>query len=122
MRRTTNTSRPKHFRINVLETSKEIIENLKTYRELIDTRDKKNELLRFLRGELKELEFLLNKLREGFPTAMVSEYEKAHPKKIKPEEPQAPAKVSRKRSSAPKDLAELEGKIKNIEDKLKSLS
>ncbi|MBC8501051.1 MAG: hypothetical protein H8D38_04785 [DPANN group archaeon] len=110
---------PNNLRREVLESSKEIIQNLKSYQKILDIREKKTEKIKELKVQIKEINLFLDKLRDDFPAELVSKFEGEHKKK---EKPSGKKKAKEKKIAEPSELTKLENKLSDIENKLKSLS
>ncbi|NQU98125.1 hypothetical protein HQ533_01545 [Candidatus Woesearchaeota archaeon] len=121
---------PNDIRRRVLESSKEIIQNLKSYQKILKIREQKSEKIKELKLRLKEINIFLDKLKDEFPTELISKFEEEKKKKEKPsrkKKGQKGKKTSKKQAVKkkiiePSELTKLESALSSIESKLKTLS
>ncbi|MBU0666138.1 MAG: hypothetical protein ABIC91_05075 [Nanoarchaeota archaeon] len=120
---------PGKLRKNFLETSKEIIQNLKSYHKILKLREEKLALLDDLKTDLKEINLLFDKIKELLPLELLKQIHEEKPKTEK-KKPTTKAKNDKKvetkikpqeKASKPSELAKLEESLKEIEDKLRTL-
>jgi len=116
-------NRPKDVRVTNLESLKEAVKGTKTYYRIKILRQKKNELMKQLKDEAKELELLFGKLYELFPEHDLLEDKKPT---LKSESSNIRNKASSKINRTKEDLTNseierLERALSMIEDKLKKL-
>jgi len=117
---------PVDVKRNVLESQKEIIEDLQRYENIKVLREKKLEEIDKLRGMLKELLKIISDLKAALPKTMLRETVKIK-RKSKAEEKKAEEKKSKeaeqeKEARKPmSELEKLEGELSAIEGKLSSL-
>ncbi|MBW3019758.1 hypothetical protein KY334_00540 [Candidatus Woesearchaeota archaeon] len=103
-------SNPVEIRRNILETSKEVINNLRVFEEIKEIRIEKFSLIEEYNAEVEELKKLMIKLKRIFPTTKISET--VEPKKVV-------KKVVKKKSiEEPKDLSDFESELNQLEEKL----
>lgn len=117
---------PNGIRRKVLESSKELIQNLKSHQKILEIRKNKTETMKALKIELKEINLLLDKLRDSFPSDLVNKFESE--RKEKPIKKTSSSKkgekkkvLVKKKIAEPSELVKLENKLSDIESKLKNL-
>ena len=119
---------PNKFRRIILESSKEIIQSLKGQQKILDIRTKKAELVKELKIILREINLLVDKLRDSFPAEIIAEHAEEEKKKTKKtvhvskKKDKKTKKVKEEKKPEPSELTKLENKLADIESKLKSLS
>jgi|TARA_B100000315_G_C14570499_1_gene585216 hypothetical protein len=111
---------PNSVRKTVLESSKEIIQNLKSYQTILDIRKRKAELLKNLKVQIKEINLLLDNIRDLFPSELIAKYGLKEKKTTAKKG--AKTKKEKKKSIEPSELTKLENKLTDIESKLQTLS
>lgn len=117
---------PVDVKRNVLESQKEIIEDLQRYENIKVLREKKLEEIDKLRGMLKELLKLISDLKAGLPKTMLRETvnikRKSKAEEKKSDEKKAKEAEQEKEARKPmSELEKLEGELSSIEGKLSSL-
>lgn len=108
---------PNEMRKKLLESSKDIIDSLKSYQKILEIRERKYGKIKQLRLQIKEIYIFLDKLVENFPGELVDKFTKEKSKGKK-----AVKSKAQKKSVAPTELSRLENQLSNIEEKLKRLS
>ncbi|MBW2998621.1 hypothetical protein KY321_03710 [Candidatus Woesearchaeota archaeon] len=101
---------PVEIRRSILETSKDVISNLKTFEELREIRIEKFSLIEEYNSELEDLKKLIAKLKRIFPKNKISVDNK--PKEVKKKV------VKQKVIPEPKDLSDFEDELDSLEEKL----
>jgi len=111
---------PNKFRREILESSKLVIENLKTQQKINNIRVKKAERQKEIKVLFKEITLLINKIEEFFPSEKISvELEGDKKKQAKDKKKNAKKKEEKKVEIS--ELTKLENKLEEIESKLKTL-
>ncbi len=115
---------PNNFRREILESSKLVINNLKTQQKIKEIRQEKTELIRELKIYLKEINLLLDKMRDAFPAELIANHleEEKKEKQKRKESKKKDKKQPKKKAAEPSELTKLENKLADIENKLKTLS
>lgn len=117
--------RPKEFRKQILEASKDIILTLKDYHKLQSIRKNKLDLISVLRDQIKEMTFLMNKLDERLPDKKIEYEHDIYEAKHKPQvekKDEAPEKtVEQPVQESSDEVDHLENALKSIEEKLNKL-
>ena len=118
---------PNEIRKKILESSKETIHTLKSYQKILDIRERKTTTIKQLKIELKEINMLVDKLRDYFPAELVAEFKETYEKKQKSNKKVSKGKKKSKEKKVKKvvqvsEVTKLESKLSEIENKLKSLS
>lgn len=119
---------PNQLRRKVLESSKLVIQNLKSYQKILDIRKEKLSSQKELKIQVKEINLLLDKIRDFFPIELLQEYDNEQkakqPKSVKIKATKGKKKTVeiKKTIAEPSELTKLENKLADIEGKLKSLS
>ncbi|MBU0471238.1 MAG: hypothetical protein KKF65_01340, partial [Nanoarchaeota archaeon] len=118
---------PNQARRKVLESSKSIIQNLKSYQKILQIREQKTEKIRELKIELKEINLFLDKLKDSFPTELITKFEEEESKKkekvvVSDKKSKKTTKKSKKVSQKervvePSELTKLENKLSDIENR-----
>lgn len=116
--------KPIQVRKTVLESSKGIIQVLKGYQKILDIRNQKNELVRTLKTDMKEIKLLLEKLTTVLPESakmklVVAKAKKSETTTTAKKKPVKQEPVSAKHP--PSEIELLERKLKDIESKLNKL-
>ncbi len=112
----------KNLRRELLGMSRGIIISLKKYETIKEQRREKVETLSELKGKIKEINILINKLKRLLPEAKVRYLPEKKPKpKEKPKESEADRKESRKKTKYMTDLEKLEQELKVVEGKLRKV-
>ena len=111
---------PNATRRTVLESSKTIIQNLKSYQKILDIHKQKSELKKSLKINLRELKLILENLKGIMPESIKAREEK--PKKaVKGKKKLQKEKIAKKVPET-SEVDKLELKLQDIESKLKTLS
>jgi len=106
-------------RKHVLESSKDLIHNLKSYQKILIIREKKTLKSKELKIQLKEIYMYMDKLKDFFSADLIAKFEKE--RRQKQVSSKRATKKSDKEEAHPSELAMLESKLMSIESKLKSL-
>ncbi len=118
---------PNNFRKEILESSKEVIENLKIQQRIIDIREKRFELSKELKIIFKEINLLFDQTKDHLPVEIITSFIEEQKKKTKnkPKVKTSSTKTKKKLADImpePSELNKLETKLADIESKLKSLN
>jgi hypothetical protein len=118
---------PNEVRKNLLEGSKSIIQNLKSYQKILAIREKKLSAMNNLKTDVKEIKLLVDKLRDLLPYEIMTELEKDKPKKKKGKKTTKNKNVKekvapKKKVVKPSEATRLESALSSIEEKLNRLS
>lgn len=113
-------------RKNILESSKEVIKNLKGYQRILGLRKEKLTAEKELKLQLKEINLLLDKLRDTFPADLINQFEAEKPEEqktvVKKEGKKTEKRKVTKKKARPSELAKLENSLAEIENKLNRLA
>ncbi|MFH1590003.1 MAG: hypothetical protein ABIB43_05535 [archaeon] len=117
---------PNDTRRNILESSRNIIQNLKGHRKILEIREKKNDAIRILKIELKEINVLTDKIRDSFPAELLKQFEEEKKKKVNKKKTKGKKTPDNKKTTAKlpevSEVNRLEKQLSDIEKKLQNLS
>lgn len=106
---------------NILESLKEIVENLQRFEKFKETRKEKIENIEKLGKIMKEINKVVPRLKESLPETKIraKKVSNGNEKKVVAVEKKTPEEVAKRKPAT--ELQKLESELTDIEDKLRSL-
>ena len=117
---------PVELRKAILESIKGVLQSLKKYEELRPIREEKIRLVLQLKGEIREINNLVTKLKTELPKTEVGILQKEAPEAMPKAESESKKKAVKTIKPAPKkeiptELEKLEAELSSIESKLSAI-
>ena len=112
---------PVDCRRSVLEASRDLLRGLQKYEDLKKIRFQKLREMSVLKNIIKEINTLLNQARNSLPSVTVRIPEPAKQKEAKKAQRPKKKAIEEEEAKKPREVAELEKQLKDIEGKLTGL-